>query len=90
MSTLQVLQAIAVPLLVAVITVTPAILGLRKFRSENSNQHTETALSLSLLLQSINQVDGKISRVESKVDKHLGEHEASLGKVANFRRNGIK
>jgi hypothetical protein len=60
------MEAILVPILVAVIT-GPMVVVLNKLRSENTSQHAE---SRDLLQQ----VADKVDTVGTKLDEHIGWH----------------
>lgn len=61
---------IIVPIVVAFIMAgIPAIVGFRRLRKENTEQHAQ---SYSLL----ESLDKSVNRVETKVDSHLGWHES--------------
>jgi hypothetical protein len=60
------MEAILVPILVAVIT-GPMVVILNKLRSENTSQHAE---SRDLLQQ----VADKVDTVGTKLDEHIGWH----------------
>jgi hypothetical protein len=60
------MEAILVPILVAVIT-GPMVVILNKLRSENTSQHAE---SRDLLQQ----VADKVDNVDTKLDEHIGWH----------------
>lgn len=68
------LEVAIVPIVVALIAVSPALVSMRKFRRENNSQHTETAQSFQAVLSSIHNLDAKVDRVETKIDRHIGEH----------------
>ena len=73
------LEVAVVPIVVALIAVSPALISMRKFRRENNSQHTETAQSFQAVLSSIRNLDNKVDRVETKIDRHLGEHDGQQG-----------
>lgn len=60
------MEAIIVPILVAVIT-GPVVVVLNKLRSENTSQHAESRV----LLQ---KVADKVDNVGTKLDEHIGWH----------------
>lgn len=74
---MSLLEVAIVPIVVALIAATPAFLSVKKFRKENSSQHTETARSFQAVLSNLNNLDKKIDRVETKIDRHLGEHDGA-------------
>jgi predicted negative regulator of RcsB-dependent stress response len=74
---LHTVETTVVPIVVALIAAAPAFLAVRRFRKENNNQHDETSLSLEAVLSAVANLDNKVDRVESKIDRHLGEHDAT-------------
>lgn len=71
------LEGAIVPIIVALIAAAPAFLSVKKFRKENNSQHTETAQSFQAVLNNLRSLDHKIDRVETKIDRHLGEHDGA-------------
>lgn len=69
------LETAIVPIIVALIAVSPALISMRKFRKENNSQHGETAQSFQAVLSSIQSLHSNVDRVETKIDRHLGEHD---------------
>ena len=76
LAVLQVLDVAVVPIIVALIAVTPMLISNRKGRKENSEQHAQVSTGIQYVVARINSLDAKIDRVESKIDRHLGEHDA--------------
>lgn len=67
---LEWVSLVVVPLLVAL------LMRQGNAKKDNDKQHAETAQSLSIIMSSIQNVDAKVARVDSKLDVHLGEHKA--------------
>jgi hypothetical protein len=67
---LEWVSLVIVPLAIAII----AKLG--SFKKDNEAQHAETAHALNIIMSSIQNVDAKVDKVDSKIDVHLGEHKA--------------
>jgi hypothetical protein len=67
---LEWVSLVIVPLLVAL------LMRQGSFKKDNESQHAETAQSLSIIMSSIQNVDAKVDKVDSKLDMHLGEHKA--------------
>jgi hypothetical protein len=65
---LEWVSLVAVPLLVAL------LMRQGSAKKDNEAQHADTANALSLIMATVNNVDSKIDRVDSKLDVHLGEH----------------
>lgn len=76
---LAVLDVAIVPILVALIALIPHTI--KKFRKENNTQHSSTSSTLQLILDGQKNLDEKIDRVESKIDRHLGEHDGAAARV---------
>jgi hypothetical protein len=57
-----------VPIVVAVIT-GPVVVVLQKLRKENTDQHAHNTILLK-------HIGNKVDRIGSKLDKHIGWHEA--------------
>ncbi len=60
------METIIVPIVIAIIS-GPIVVIMSKLRSENSSQHAE-ARSL------LRDIGGKVDRVASKLDEHIGWH----------------
>ncbi len=65
-----------VPVGVAIITIIgQSITETRRMRKDNDTQYKLVQLTLKNVLSTIRHLDRKLDRVETKIDKHLGEHE---------------
>lgn len=68
---------VVIPVVVAVIGfIGSAIIETKRMRKENDTQHKMVQLSLKSVLSSVKHLDRKLDRVETKIDRHLGEHDA--------------
>lgn len=86
---LHTVETTLVPIIVALIASTPAFLAWssnRRFRKENNVQHEQTAESFQAVLDTLGRLDGKVDRVETKIDRHLGEHDAQQAFSARMAR----
>jgi hypothetical protein len=61
------MQQIWVPIIVALIS-GPVVVVLQKLRKENTDQHSEARILLRT-------IGGKVVKVASKLDQHIGWHE---------------
>lgn len=67
---------VVIPVVVAVIGfMGSAIIEAKRMRKENDTQHKMVQLSLKSVLTSVKHLDRKLDRVETKIDRHLGEHD---------------
>jgi peptidoglycan hydrolase CwlO-like protein len=65
-----------VPVGVAIITIIgQSITETRRMRKDNDTQYKLVQLTLKNVLSTIRHLDRKLDRVETKIDKHLGEHD---------------
>lgn len=86
---LHTVETTVVPILVALIAAGPAFLAYhsgRRFRKENNDQHQQTSESFQAVLETLGRLDGKVDRVETKIDRHLGEHDAQQAFSARTAR----
>lgn len=83
---MQLLEVAIVPIIVALITVTPMLFASRKGRKENAEQHAQVSTGIQYVVARIQSLDSKIDRVETKIDRHLGEHEGAQTFAARTSR----
>lgn len=74
MIAVQLLEVAIVPIVVALIAVTPMLFANQKGRKENARQHAQTNIGIQYIAAQIQSLDAKVDRVETKIDRHLGEH----------------
>lgn len=66
------MEMVLVPILVAIIS-GPLVVVLQKLRKENTEQHEEGRILLKM-------IGGKVDKIGSKIDNHIGWHEGQEGK----------
>jgi len=65
-----------VPVGVAIISIIGhSITETRRMRIDNNQEYKLVHLTLKNVLTTIRHLDRKLDRVETKIDKHLGEHD---------------
>lgn len=66
------MEMVLVPILVAIIS-GPLVVVLQKLRKENTEQHEEGRILLKM-------IGGKVDKIGSKIDNHIGWHEGQEDK----------